>query len=284
MSPSTRTIAVIAVSVAALLLAGTATAETTYTDPAGDSGTAPDVTQVVVSDGVGLIAFRVTVPLVPSTNIVLLLNTDRNALTGKDGDEFVLAMGINADGTKWWDLDRWNGSAWEDVKSTNVRGSSSATSLEVTLSQSELGISGGFAFVVGSERWLADELEAFDSAPDGTLPWEYLLTKPTPVTPPAVLVIGAPASNAPRPRPGRRVVVRFPLSGAPTAGATVSSVVTIGGKRTASVATLAGGAARVALVVPSSAAGKKLVVRVVVRLGGKSTSRTVVLPVARPSA
>ena len=274
-----RAFAVAIVSVAALLLTGTAFAETTFTDPAGDAGTAPDITQVVVSDAVGLISFRVTVPLVPSTDLELFLNTDRNAVTGKDGDELYVAVGINADGSKWYDVSRWNGSAWEDFSPTTIRVSSTSTAVEIVVGQAEFGVTSGVAFLFESERWVADALEATDDAPGGTLPWEYTPAKAAPPTP--RLTIGKPATIPLRLVAGRRAALRFPLSGAPTAGAVMSSVTTVAGKKIASTATLSGGAARVALQLPRSAGGKKLVVRVTVTIGGTATTRTAAVTVAR---
>src|SRR5437773_8906982 len=66
----------------------------TYTDPAGDSGTAPDITGVVVSnDAKNQITFRVNVAqlVVPSDNRVLIaIDSDQNASTGAVGIDYLL--------------------------------------------------------------------------------------------------------------------------------------------------------------------------------------------------
>jgi hypothetical protein len=273
--------ALFAVLVAALALATTAAAERTFADPAGDAGTAPDITQVVVSDGVGLISFLVSVPLAPSTAVALYLNTDRNASTGKDGNEFVVVASIDPEGAKVFDGERWNGSAWEEHEPASLQVYSTASGVEFAFAPSDVGIVDAVAFLVRSLRVAGDTVESFEDAPDGAIPWEYALSKPSPTSPPApTIAIGKPSTTPLRLLAGRRATVRFPLSGGSTAGAVVSAFAAIGGKKVASTANLIGGAGRVVLVIPRSATGKKLVLRLAVKLGGKTTTRTATIPIA----
>jgi hypothetical protein len=66
----------------------------TSTDPSGDSGTAPDIANVVVSnDTNGQITLRIYVAkmMVPSSvQIVVAVDSDQNAQTGLSGTDYLL--------------------------------------------------------------------------------------------------------------------------------------------------------------------------------------------------
>ena len=95
-----RTLGAMAAVLVAACIAGTAGAASrsnsqTFTDPIGDSGNAPDVTTVTVSnDDTGLITFRVVVPnraqLADPDGVFVLLNTDGSLSNGMSGFDYVV--------------------------------------------------------------------------------------------------------------------------------------------------------------------------------------------------
>jgi hypothetical protein len=73
----------------------------TFADPAGDSGNAPDITTVTVSnDGSGNITFQVTVPnrsaLASRDQMLIRVDADRNQATGSSGGfEYAIELGAS---------------------------------------------------------------------------------------------------------------------------------------------------------------------------------------------
>ncbi len=87
-------------AVPAVSLAGQARAHSntlTFTDPAGDSGTGPDITGVTVSnDDSGTITFSVSVEnrsqLGPNDGMLFVLDTDQNLTDGMHGFDYAIAV------------------------------------------------------------------------------------------------------------------------------------------------------------------------------------------------
>jgi len=87
--------AALAVAVAAIA-AGGALADQSYTDAGGDAGPGTDVTAITVrNDQAGGITIQVgsASPVVANHAIAVFLNTDRNAATGGQGDEYWMFSG-----------------------------------------------------------------------------------------------------------------------------------------------------------------------------------------------
>ena len=110
-----KTLLGIAVLALSLLAARAALADARYTDPAGDSGGAPDITAVnVTNDAAGNLTFTVTTnqpALAPDAGLSLWFDTDLNGSTGDDGIEYAVFVG------DWgWELDRWDGSNYVPVR------------------------------------------------------------------------------------------------------------------------------------------------------------------------
>ena len=91
----------------ALALVATApgsTAATTFTDPTGDSGGAPDITNVVVdNDATGTITMTVTTAnqadLATDARVDIIFDTDRNPATGSpSGGDYRVLMSLKAPG------------------------------------------------------------------------------------------------------------------------------------------------------------------------------------------
>ena len=67
-------------------------AERSYSDAAGDSRTAPDLTSVDVSDTNGFVVFKIGGTLTQSSSFEILIDADRNQSTGDDGHELWLSV------------------------------------------------------------------------------------------------------------------------------------------------------------------------------------------------
>lgn len=163
------------VAVAGLALAGAAGAEQRYTDTAGDSGAAPDLGQVTVSNDSGHVVFKAAVPArlpEPDEAYLLGIDSDGNAGTGSNGLELrVFEMGVSSF------VESWNGSAWVDAPSggISVRVELSAgTGLwVVTLPRTLLANTNAFAFWLQSAKVSGEEIVASDYSPDGSGAWRY---------------------------------------------------------------------------------------------------------------
>ena len=98
------------------LLVPVALADQTYDDPAADSGAAPDITSVAVTnDNTDRVTFRIRLAqpgqLTTDTVVWLLIDLDRNSNTGgDDGEERVIAYDGESDGYYY---ESWNGTALE---------------------------------------------------------------------------------------------------------------------------------------------------------------------------
>jgi len=151
-----------AVLVTAVVAAGAARAGMAYTyaDPAGDSGTAPDIRAVTLSDnGDGTVGFRID--LVPGisddeSGVVVLVDADRNPQTGSDGAEFAVVADAQGAG-----LARWDGSDWADFEHQPLSPDLDGGTLTFRLTLSDIGVT-AFDFRVGAVR--GDDV---DLAPDG---------------------------------------------------------------------------------------------------------------------
>ena len=185
-------------------------AERGYTDDPGDSGTAPDLTSVTVTDSNGFLAFKITGTLVPSSSFVIYVDTDRNQSTGDDGDELMLGVDQETDGKTYWFASRWSGSKWEragiDVSSQTFTGRQ-----ELGFRASDAGITGAFDFVVLSYKMVADAVEGRDRAPDSVVPWTYELATQAAAVSSARTVLGQVRVTPSPAAAGKPLTVRVPV-------------------------------------------------------------------------
>lgn len=97
------------------------TTDQSWTDPAGDAGTAPDMTAITLSDNptTGMITLSVTVAnFQPISYVDVFFDTDKNASTGSpSGSEFSPGAERDAAGLYFWNFEAWDGSAWKDAAS-----------------------------------------------------------------------------------------------------------------------------------------------------------------------
>ncbi|HEY8627921.1 MAG TPA: hypothetical protein VIL56_06370 [Gaiellaceae bacterium] len=212
-----RGLLAVAAALVLLVAAGSAGATGTYLDAGGDSGSAPDITQVsVASDATGTLVFRISAKLTQGAEVttLLLLDTDLNPATGAPGTldaDYVFEIS-ELDNT--YDFGRWNGSDWDDsIPYATVQVSTGPAGATITMNRSELGDASGFNF------W-ARTIDGsygpgkYDDAPDDGA-WNYMLAAGGPDIQ-SVLVTTVPAAG---PKVGKQftltpVGLRLPPNGA----------------------------------------------------------------------
>jgi hypothetical protein len=153
---------------------------TEFTDAAGDSGTAADITTVdVTNDDLGqyLVDVGLAAPYGGADGMSLYLDTDMNAATGDPhagGAEYLI---IDDNAANSFFFLTWNGTSWIDSPTNaTVKDAVSTDQKDVLLSvnKSEIGNATGFNFfVVSSEGDGSDG--HWDTAPEGTAVWPYKL-------------------------------------------------------------------------------------------------------------
>jgi hypothetical protein len=189
-----------------------------YTDPSGDSGSAPDLTGVTVSSDKtsGQIIFRIDGKNISSSEnypTFLDIDSDANPLTGNvmDGgaDYF-----FGVDNSSYGFL-HWNGSDWVPTSYSTVRIFGTSTGIMISVNKSELGNSADFNFSATSADW---PNKKFDSAPDDGM-YNYSLDDGGPSIVSVVLQT-APAAG---PKAGKPFVVTPTGLTLPPSGATIST-------------------------------------------------------------
>jgi hypothetical protein len=145
----------------------------TYTDPTGDSQSAPDVTTVTVSnDAAGNTTFRVTIAnrpaLAPDDAVLIWLDSDRNPSTGSYGTDYVVA--IAASGSE---LLKWDGTDFVRYQHGPFSGSFSAGVATFIVNRVDIGNPASFDFWAGGSNGTGATF-VFDSAPDQGL-WTYTI-------------------------------------------------------------------------------------------------------------
>src|SRR5436305_9215058 len=169
--------AALVAAAAGLLAAAAGAGPAAFGDPAGDSGTAPDITNVAVSDtgAGGAISVGVTAaPLSAGGSIEVFLNTDKDDATGSpSGSELRLEVWQEAD-DRVMDICRWASSDWQEVpESSSLHFSRSGSVFTWTFTRTDLGATNGFTLWAGGFMEDGDgNVLARDEAPDGG-DWVY---------------------------------------------------------------------------------------------------------------
>lgn len=146
-----------------------------FSDAVGDSGAAPDITDVDVGNDVvlGPIVFWVTLAnrpdgLTGDDALTVYLNTDRNPATGDAGSDFAVTLDADSVGAYRWDGAQY---AAIDAPSLSARFSKPDEAVRIGIHPNHLGGVTAFEFLIESE--LGD---AFDDAPNGPPEWPYTLS------------------------------------------------------------------------------------------------------------
>jgi len=250
-----------------LLAAGITRAAASFADPAGDSGAAPDITAVAVSNDVaGNVTFSVTVANQPTLAadavLLLVIDSDDNATTG-DSDGFDYGF-VTTGASPGYVLLHWDGSNYVEAPTTTVHMSYSGGVATIAINKSELANTSKFAFGVLGAEVSGGQIIASDGAPDSSA-WEYTLTTPPPPPPPPkplALSAGKPAAKPLHPKAGLAFVVSVPVkrtdTGAPLTSGQVTCTVTVGGKPVRAAGRIVGGKAQCVVRVPKATKGKML--------------------------
>ena len=158
------------VAVAVLVLAGMAVAARGYSDAAGDSNAAPDITSVEVAEGTtGVLAIKLSVgnyaSLPVSSWVNLWFDLDSDQGTGDAGDEALVRY--HADGRV--ELYAWNGSQLVAGSTDGVTASFASGVLTLSLPRTSIAAEASFDMLVVSSRSQPlgeDEIVASDYAPN----------------------------------------------------------------------------------------------------------------------
>ena len=180
----------------------------TFVDPFGDgeSGLAPDITIVVVSNNdAGVLTFQITIAtttsgsLIPGEFVAAFLDTDQNPATGATALGAEYSVGILGQfGDDLIGLSRWNGSGWTAIPST-LTGYWSGTTAVFSFNRADIGAPAGFNLIVGSiYQGIYDDY--VDFAPNSGY-WNYQIRLAAPPPPPPPLPPPPPPVPPPAPPP-----------------------------------------------------------------------------------
>lgn len=242
----------------ALLVVPGALAERSFTDPAGDSGPAPDITAVKVShDTSGLLSFAVTTnqpTLAADAWFWVYMDTDRNAATGQSYRGIGVDVMVLSDGDGGVVFRIQEDSLIVDFQS-GMQATYANGTFSAQLNRSTLGSTDRFSFLVESEQDDANgDAIGTDFAPDAAPAYEYSFV-------PLVLTAGPVASAPKKPLAGKRFAVSVPVTrsdGQPFTAGTVRCSAKAGTATLRPAASVATGSARCVMTIPKKAKGKVL--------------------------
>jgi hypothetical protein len=250
---------IVAAALAAFVLVGAsgALADGSYSDPAGDSGAAPDITSVAVSHDDATVTFAVTTNqpvLSPDVLFAGYIDTDKNVATGFPHNGMGAEHFFIADGDGGF-VAHVNGNAIVIDFQTSLTSSYANGVLTVRIARSELDSPNDL--MLGFESDLSDadgNTIAEDAAPNGPPYFTYSFA-------PLTLAMTRPGGTPKKPVAGKAFVVTSVVTRS-DAEAVSSGQLTCqakAGKQTLrSTGSLTGGSARCAMRVPKGAKGKVL--------------------------
>jgi hypothetical protein len=255
----------------------TGPATSSFPDAADDHDAAPDMTAVRVSDDkAGWITFVISTPnyaTLPSDSVLAVaIDGDGRPATGDAGAELLIrSLAGEVIFERWSQAQR----RWlDDRPPQRVRIRNSAGTVTVEVHRSELGNAARFGFSLASldVNTQAESVLAADLAPDDGGFYRYALVNKAALR----LLAGRVSARPARPRAGKPFTVslavrRSDTNGSITSG-NVSCRVVLGGTPLRARGSVAGGAARCSVALPSSAAGSRLRGTVSVRVGTQSAS------------
>jgi hypothetical protein len=269
----------LALAAAALGLAATSGAEAaaTFTDPAGDAETAPDLTAVAIAnDAGGTITFTISLAdqagLAADSELALGLDSDHDDSTGDSAGFDTLIEVYGAD--RSWSVGRWNGATYDfNASAPSLTAAFAGGTVTIVVHRRDLLDTTRFSFYLFSVQLADGETVAQDDMPDGEGVLEYALTLPRPLA----LAAGKPVARPLRPVAGKALVVSVPVrrvdTGRPLAGGRVSCRVTVGGRAVRAVGRFGSGRPQCVVRVPAGARGKLLRGTLTVVFGGARVTK-----------
>jgi hypothetical protein len=253
-----RTSIALAVLALGLLVVPGAVGTRSYSDPAGDSGPAPDITSVAVShDDAGFVTLAVTTnqpTLSPDAFFWGYFDTDRNTATGmsvKGLGADVIVIGGDSGGF----IGHVNG-IWIEIDFNAALTTSFANGVfTAKFNRSVLGTTDRFAFAVRSELGNGDgDTLGSDDAPDGPPGYAYSFI-------PLALTVATPTATPKTPVSGKRFVVSVAVTRndeQPFTAGNVTCTARAGKVTLKPVGSAVSGTARCAMRVPKGMSGKTL--------------------------
>jgi hypothetical protein len=286
-------LSILGVAGVALALTVSAGADQSYTDPNGDGQSGTDIVAVTVrNDAAGAISIQVqsASQVVANHAIAIFIDADRNQATGGDGDEYWMFGGPLVGAA----FMAWNGSGFSETDPASFSAWLVNTNItEFRFNKADIGNVSGFNFLVVSISIDPPNINFWDYAPDNG-EWTYTLASPTtttttttttppppPPAPPAVVkpVIGTAVATPLRAVAGKRLTVAFRVTrsdnGKPLTTGKMVCNPTIAGKIVPHTDSFTAGTARLSLLVPKTAKGKVLTVRLAITTGKQSATRVV---------
>ncbi len=272
-----------AVALVCLVTAQVAFADASFTDPAGDSQTAPDVLAVTAAhDTAGNITLTIRTNQATLSDDALLmlgLDSDKNPATGTGGIEYLFGIGSGG-----WQFLRWDGTNFVPANASSANGSYAGGLATFKLHKADLGGSSAFNFYVASLQLDVNsgDVVASDDAPDGTGVYAYTLAAPTPPAQkvkPLALRAGAVTFAPAKAVPGKAFAVRVRVTRGDTAGPLASGKVTcrftVGGKSVRATGSIRAGVATCSLKLPVNARKQRLRGTITISFNGVSVTKQV---------
>ena len=277
------------VAAMALLVVPLGAAETAYTDPAGDSGSGPDITTVTVSnDEAGVVTVRIAISLEPSSAVAMVIDADRNSSTG---DEFGLEGFVGVVNVGGLVMAEALDEEGDELPGVVVPASFADGVLAFSFPREAFSIDQAFAF-----GFITMQIDSIFGATVGDIApadpclvrdvrcrqlWVYELigVAPAPPPPPPAVkpMIGKPKATPAAPMAGKKFTVRFPVTSSvdkkPLKTGTAECKTTVAGKTVRHTHTFKGGVLKATVKIPKAAKGKKL--RIAVQVTADKTTRKV---------
>jgi hypothetical protein len=289
-----RLLQFLVVAAAALAMAASAGADQSYTDPTGDAGAGTDITGITArNDASGGISIQVASasPMVANHAVAIFIDADRNQSTGSQGDEYWMYGGPMV-GVAFFS---WNGSTFVPTNPASFSVWKVGSNIsEFRFNKADIGNVTGFNFAAVSISIDGSNINFWDGAPDSGY-YSYDLTTSTPATttttttttpsppPPAPAtakpVISAPVATPAKPVAGKRFTIMFSVTRTDTGGLLTSGKMvcdpSIAGKVIAHTESFKAGTAKLSFLVPKTAKGKQLKVKLTIKAGTQSATKVV---------
>lgn len=267
-----KPLATLASAVVALLCSQAARADTGFTDPAGDAGGSPDITEVTVAnDAEGRIVFRVAfaggAPLPRAGDVAIYVDADEDGSTGESGRDYRIVL----NGLETWSFSRWDGFEWRLVPALTGRAYFLPGAVMFAVDRSELGGTTSFELFVLSGLYENGELVAADG---GEADWTYeTVAKTLGLT--ATPVVAVTRGGA---RAGRVFLAGYTFarsdSPEPANGTRTRCVATVAGRRLGTRVSQAADTAACLVTPPKASRGKLLRLTLTTSFGAVAVTRT----------
>lgn len=261
---------VLLVAAAALVFAGSASADTTFADATGESAAAADISTVVVSNDPAAHTFKIAAQMTnmptieTNAEVDIAFDSDNNVSTGQQGLDYLFFVD-----TGGWGFAKWDGTKWADLASvSNLHVNYVNGLLTVVFNETDIAANKAFSFVVITARGPDPAAPVLDTGG----PWTYTLAA-APVAKPATVTSSTVTVAAPAKAGARFHVGPFTVNlsdGTAVTATGVKCTATLGGAKVNGA-----GAGGCIFALPKSAKKKRLVVKVSGSYGRATISKTV---------